>query len=221
MAINPFFNPVMFISEIIYAIIVFFICFLIYYKTKDSYNLTKHKGIMFFRDAFLFFGLAYILRFIFALVRVSSNTFDFFIPRYTLFPVVLFILGYLSTVGIFYLIFSFTWKRIKGKYFIPLSHIIAVFISIVAFSLRSHHIILYIQTGIIALAIILSFVVHTKQRKISQTRILYLLIFLFWLINLWLVIPRRFFTFEVKIIFQIVSIAIFLFVYYKVLKWLK
>lgn len=210
----------MFMYDMTYALIVFLICFLIYYKTKDSYNLTKHKGIMFFRDAFLFFGLSYVLKFLFGVIRVSSNTFEVFIQRGALFPVVLFILGYLSTIGIFYLIFSFT-KEIRRKHFILMSHVIAVLVSVVALVTRSHEIILYFQTGIIALAIILSFIIHTKQRKISQTRMLYSLIFLLWLINLWLVVPKRFFTFEVKIVFQIVSIALFLFVYYKVLKWLK
>ena len=52
--------PVMFSFELVYTVIAVIFCMAIYFKTKESYELTKYEGIKYFRDAFLFLGLSYL-----------------------------------------------------------------------------------------------------------------------------------------------------------------
>ena len=114
-----FFDPVMFGIELGFTVIAVIFCFLIYFKTKEIYELTKYKGIRYFRGAFLFFGLSYVMRFLFSLVLLSRIAFDFFLPRHLIMPLFILPLGYLSTVGIFYLIFpTFDSQRAKVADFI-------------------------------------------------------------------------------------------------------
>ena len=71
--LNPmrFFNPIRLIPELIYTTIIVIFCYLIYHKTKEIYNLTKYKGIHYFRNTFLFFALAYASRFILHLLFIG------------------------------------------------------------------------------------------------------------------------------------------------------
>ncbi|KAF5428393.1 hypothetical protein C5S42_03390, partial [Candidatus Methanomarinus sp.] len=66
--------------ELGYTLIIVFICLLIYLKTKEIYDLTNHKGIYYFRNTFLFFGLAYLFRFIFMSFLLTKITFDVYHP---------------------------------------------------------------------------------------------------------------------------------------------
>jgi len=62
-------------------------CLLLYFKTREVYSLTKHTGIKYFRDAFLFFGFAYLLRFLFSIFFLSRVIFDIGIEQRILFPI--------------------------------------------------------------------------------------------------------------------------------------
>ena len=72
----PFvFLPVLRIgSELIYTLIIIIMCGIIYFKTKEIFDLTKHKGIGFFRNTFLFFALSYLMRF-FGQIFMFYNSF--------------------------------------------------------------------------------------------------------------------------------------------------
>lgn len=216
------FDPVMLIIESVYTLLVVLLCLLIYFKTKESYDLTKHKGIMYFRDAFLFFGLSYLMRLIFSLTR-----FYLFEQRGTggnpIFPVFLLLMGYFSTIAIFYLFFSSLWKKLGKTHFVIIAHIIALILSVISFITRSQDIFAYLQTAL--LVIITAIVFLSRQvKKISQIKILYGLILLFWLVNIWILMPRwalGIYSFEIKVVLQTISIVIFGLLYYKVAKWLK
>jgi hypothetical protein len=64
-------NPEFLILETVFTLVALVLGLLIYFKTKESYELTKHPGIRYFRDAFLFLGLSYLLRFLFSAVFLS------------------------------------------------------------------------------------------------------------------------------------------------------
>ena len=51
-------------SEIIYSFVIIFCSLLVYFGTKEIYELSSHKGIKYFREAFLFFAIAYFFRFL-------------------------------------------------------------------------------------------------------------------------------------------------------------
>jgi hypothetical protein len=224
MAGPPPLNPMIFSTELLFTIIAVIFCFIIYFKTREIYELTKHKGIRYFRDAFLFFGLSYVVRFIFSLSMFSGLAFDFIVPREMFGPLFILPLGYLSTMGIFYLIFSSIWKRFTNKAMLILGHIIAVLLSIVSFITRSHIMLLYLQSILLIIAVILSFTAKKDGKKLSGAKILYMLVAALWLINLWIIDKggrRPPFSPATEIFFHLVSLIVFIIIYYKVSKWLK
>ena len=72
-----FFDPTRFAVEIIYTLLIVVLCFLVYFRTKNIFDLTKHRGIQYFRNAFLFFGLAYSARLLIHLIMIGRIAFDF------------------------------------------------------------------------------------------------------------------------------------------------
>jgi len=228
-----FFDPVRFWVEIAYTVIVVLFCFLIYFKTRESYELTKHKGIRYFRDAFLFFGLSYLMRFITSAISLYFMGAEEGFPRGGLFPISLLLMSYLSTIGIFYLLFSSMWKKVDNRYTLILGHVIAVLLSIVAFITRSQDMLILLQSALLILTTIIIFItkkgmhkgitkeIKKDKKSISQTKILYGLILVLWLINLWVIVPRGIMSFEIKIMLQLLSIIVFVLTYYKVSKWVK
>ncbi|MBC8494928.1 hypothetical protein H8D36_02125 [archaeon] len=216
-----FFDPWNFGTQIVYTIIIFIICFLIYFKTKEAYSLTKHRGIKYFRDAFLFFGLAYLVRFLMEIVFFSTRGSHLFIPRFYLFPIILMLIGYLSTIAILNLVFSISWKKINNHYLLLVGHIIAVVLAVVTFLTRSHDILAYLQLALLIVALVINFVSKKKKKKFCKNNVLYTLILIFWVVNLWIILPRKFLSLELKLVFEIVSLVVFIIIYFKVLKWLK
>jgi hypothetical protein len=224
MAPMPVFNPLMPIIELVFTVIAVFLCFLIYFKTRESYELTKHKGIRYFRDAFLFLGLSFVMRFFFSLIMFSSFAFDFIIPRDMFGLLFILPLGYFSTMGIFYLIFGTIWKRVDNKAMLIIGHITAVALSVISFITRSHIILLLLQSILLVIVVILSFIAHKSEKKLSQTRILYILVAALWLINLWIIDRggvRMPFHPATEIFFHLIFLAVFVIIYHKVSKWIK
>jgi len=219
---HPFmFEPTIFITEIAFTIISTVLCFLIFYKTRESYNLTKHEGIKYFRDAFLLFGISYILRFILEGIFISGVAFDFIIPRDMFGPLFILGVGYVSTVGLWYLIFSSIHKSFSRKSLMITGHVTAIILSLASFILHSHLTILYAQFVLLVIGIVLIFTTGTKTKKLSQTKILYILTAFLWLINLFIIDkrgpPGMFgeWGFWIEMFFQIISIVVLFIIYNK------
>ncbi len=221
MAFPRFFDPMLFGAELVFTIIAVVFCFLIYIKTKESYELTRHKGIKYFRGAFLFFGLSYALRFLFSIVLLSSITFDFIVPRGMFAPLFILSMGYFSTISIFYLIFSSIWKEFNNRNLLVMGHSITLLLSIASFFTRSHILLFYFQSALLIFGAILILSLHKHEKKISGIRILYFLVSALWLINLFIIGKRRAFSFEIEILFEVISLAVFLSIYYRVSKWVR
>jgi hypothetical protein len=215
----PPFHPYIFASEIVFTVLAFLFCILIYNKTRESYELTRHKGIRYFRMAFLFFGFSYVLSFLFGLIKFSQMTFQFFMPRELFAFIFILPLGYLSTMGLFYLIYSIIWKRFSGRTMLIVSHALAVLLSIVSFLTRSHEMLLFLQCGLLILAAALSFTLPGKH--FSKARVLYLLVAILWLINLLVLGRPQPFSLPIELVSQVVSLCVFIMIYYRVTKWLR
>ena len=221
MVFPHFFNPLLFSAELLFTIIAVVFCFLIYFRTRESYELTKYQGIKYFRGAFLFFGLSYVLRFLLSMAFLSRIAFDLIVPRSMLIPLFILPLGYFSTIGIFYLVFSSIWKRFKGRNLLILGHSTAILLSVISFFTRSHLILLLFQSTLLIFGVILSSIMHKSENRVSQIRILYFLVSLLWLINLWVIDRTRPLSFEIDIFSELISLAVFIVIYYKISKWFK
>lgn len=205
--------------ELCYTLVVVFLCFLIYYKTRELYDLTKYEGIRYFRITFLFFGFAFLFRFLSIFIILMDLTLDLDLSMYLfrIFPLVL--NGYFSTMGILSLTYSIIWKELQIKHFLIISNAIALLISSVAFFSRSPSLLISAQAVLLVFTIIMALYFIGRSRKISQLFILYVLFFLFWIVNLLALGPRRFLPYEAHIVFQIISIAVIGIIYLKVARW--
>jgi hypothetical protein len=215
-----FFNPYIFGANILFTLLSLIFCIIIYLKTRESYELTKHPGIGYFRDAFLFFGISYVLRFLLNIIMLSTMALDIFMPRHMLMPVSMLVLSYFSTMGIIYLILSTIWKKLSGTHMIWFGHGLAALLSVIAFLTRSPMILLYMQCLLLFIAALLTLVKAHDSKKITQTKVLYSLVILLWLMNLLIINRRGPFSFTIEIVFEVISLIVFVIIYHKISKWL-
>jgi hypothetical protein len=214
-------DPTRLFMELGYTLIVVLLCFLIYYKTREIYDLTKHEGIKYFRMTFLFFGFAFFFRFLSIFFMLMGVTFDIYLSRQIIrvFPLVF--NGYFSTMAILSLVYSIIWKQLQIKHIFLIANGIAIAISGIAFFSRSSYLLTLSQAGLMIITLLFAFYVYGKSRKVSRLFILYILLFVFWLANLFALAPRRLFPFEMQTAIQIVSIIVIGIIYHKVAKWTK
>ncbi len=217
--IPMFFEPLEFGAEVFYTLLIVLLCFFIYFRTKSMYELSRYKGIQYFRNAFLFFGFAHITRFLFYLFILITRAFDLRplrgLPQYSLV-----FTTYFSTMAIFSLIYSMTWKGRTHNHFDILANVISVFLALLALIHRSSIIVACSQLLLVVLAFVISLVGKRKDKHISQMKVLYSLILLFWLFNLFIVGPGML-PDEIRITFQAISLAVFMIITYRILKWTK
>ena len=215
------FDPVIFGIEFIYTSIILILCFLIFFKTRDLYNLTRHKGIGYFRSAFLFFAIAYLIRFLMHIFMFWTMSLGLFVPHWIVQPILLVFTGYFSTMAIFYLIYSILWRKIATSHFLIFSNSVAVLLSLTAFLTHSRELLVLLQVVLLIGAVMLSFMKKDVKKKSFQVRVLYLLILIFWAFNLFLTGPIRLIPPEIIASVQALSLIVFFLIYHKASKWIQ
>lgn len=213
-----------FLIEIVSYLIIAISCFVIYFKTRELYELTSYTGIKYFRNTFLFFGITLAIRLILHLIRPLGLLFIFERPDlFLIFQIASFISVYASSMALIYLLLSIFWKKIDKSIskHIYLLHIIALLIGLISVVGEIGRLILIIfQILLFILLIIISLINYrnTRHKKDSSALyLLYLLIFALWIIADVL----EFVTFLspiVGLIAYLLSLIIFLIILYKVLK---
>lgn len=222
MPMPHFFNPLYIGAEMLYTLLIVIFCFLIYFRTREIYSLTKHKGIQFFRYSFIFFGLAYASRLLlFLMIFGSDNMFGFSMGRMTIMPASNLVVAFLSTMAILYLAYSTLWKKINSEHFLTFANLLALLIGVIAFISRSTLFLSLTQLLLIIVAATFIFKNHKHEKKHYGTKALYLLIFGFWFISLLVLQSKNFIPFEFKLVLQLISVASFVYIYFKVSKWTK
>ncbi len=214
-----------FSTEIVYSFIIIVCSLMIYYGTKELYELSSYKGLKFFRQAFLFFALAYFFRSFIKLILFYFNVQGIFsISKKLLNPLVsqitLVLFMYFSTMAIFYLLYSVIHKKWNYEHRIYLFHIIAVVLAI--FSVVSRNPFSYLGLNLLLLSFVL-FVVYIsyknskKKTKGHNLYAIYVLLLFFWILNIIdILIPTFFQNFQLVI--YLASSGIFLLMLYKVLR---
>lgn len=215
-------------TEIIYSLVIIVCSLMIYFGTKELYELSSHKGIKYFRQAFLFFAIAYffrsIIKFIlsyFSLGRIfdfSPKIFGLIIGSLTLF-----IFIYFSSMAILYLLYSVMWKKWnQSPKRVYIFHLLAFIISL-AITLSRNYLV-YLGVNILLFFIVLFIVsvshkntkVKTKGNKQNLYGI-YLLLSFFWILNIISILIPEFFQTS-QLFIYIASLVIFLMMLYKVIK---
>jgi len=95
-----------YILELSYALLLTFICAVIFFRTDKFFRLSLHKGLRYFRNAFLFYGAAFITRYLFGVL--SDLNFDY---AY----IVKIIFEYFFVMAAFFLLYSLMWKKFETQ----------------------------------------------------------------------------------------------------------
>jgi len=204
--------------EVIYSFVIILCSLMVYFGTKELYELTNHKGIKYFRLSFLFFAIAYFFRsfikFLIALFGVAAIR-D--IPQFIA-PLTLFIFIYASSMAVFYLFYSVICKKWENKSY--LFHIFAIVISLVILlSDDASWIYLGINILLFLLLAIGVCIMHrnNKGKKKNNFFIVYILLFAFWLLNVVdILIPTIIGSYQLTV--YLISLGIFMLILFKVLK---
>ncbi len=211
--------------KLVYAVVVTFSCFLVYLKTKELYELTAHKGIKYFRNTFLFFGIAYLIRiFLYSIISISSTLMlsRFFMHLMT--NLSFFVMIYASSMAFIYLLLSVFWKKIDKKLFNNpyLLNLIALIIAIA--SLDEHHplIFLVLQTILLMLLIVLGYYNNKSSKKEPMSKLykIYLMIFILWLVSNLLEFVMHL-SYIIGWVIYLLSITLFLIILLRVSKKLE
>ncbi len=96
------------ILKLVYTLILFFICFSIVIKTNKLFKLSSHQGIRYFRNAFLFYGLAFIFKYLTGIPTDYSYEWisGFFSPAKIFYE-------FLLVMAAFFLLYSMLWKHFE------------------------------------------------------------------------------------------------------------
>ncbi|KHO47840.1 MAG: hypothetical protein QJ16_C0006G0014 [archaeon GW2011_AR1] len=209
-------------TEIIYSFIIILCSLMIYFGTKELYELSSYKGLKYFRQAFLFFAIAYFFR---SIIKFLLSFFDvrgiIDFPQRVFGimtgPIALFIFMYFSSIAIFYLLYSASWKNLKeNKYTIYSFHILAFVIAFLSVVFRSPSIYLGLNLVLLLLTIFTIFIAKEKKGKHPFYKV-YFLLTLFWILNIIDILLPGFFS-TTQILIYLASAGIFFTIFYKVLK---
>ena len=207
-------------SEIIYSFVIIVCSLMIYFATKELYELSKHNGIKYFRLSFLFFALAYFFRSFIKIILFYFDNLELRLILPTFGNITLLLFVYFSIMAIFYLSYSVLHKKWRNPYTIYLFHIIAILSSLIM-TLSGFPLSLYLFLNLL----LFLFIVYTvyisyhqsKKKKHLNLYVIYLLLSIFWIFNILdILVPNFLQTFQ--LIIYLFSSGIFLAILYKVLR---
>lgn len=203
--------------EILYSFVIIITSLMIYFGTKEIYELSSHKGLKYFRIAFLFFALAYFFRSFIKFFLVYFNVTEIMRIAPNDFAILMiFAFMYFSLISIFYLLYSVIWKKWKNeKQIIYLFHILALIISITCIIMNNHFFHLLINVFILLIACIT--IIFSHQKKNNYTYLAYILLAIFWTLNIIDILTPTL-LYNTQIFIYLASTGIFLTILYKVLK---
>ena len=217
-------NPLMFGTEFTYSVIVIVLCLMIYFGTREIYNLSKHEGIGYFRNAFLFLTLANLFRFI-ALITImlylEALESHIIIPLKEINPIGLLVTGYLSLMAILYLTFSVIHKKIEIKNFTLWANVFAITLSIISLFTGSHQILVMAEGVLLIIGLSLGYKIKSKNKRQSNIFALYMMIVFFWILSFLSAGPKRILSYQIIMVSDLLSVVVFSIIYLKIRKWLK
>lgn len=209
-------------AEIIYSFVIIICSLMIYFGTKEIYELSSYKGIKYFRKAFLFFAIAYFFRSFIKFMMMYFNLreiFEFspgFFGGFTLF-----LFMYFSAMAMFYLLYSLIWRKWSiNANKIYIAHGLALIIAVTSITIRNQLVYFGINILLLAFIVLVVYAAYKNQKnklKSHNLYAVYLMLFVFWIFNIIdILVPNFLQTF--KLLIYLISSGIFLLILYKVLK---
>ena len=204
--------------RIFYSVLIALICFIIVLKTDRLFRVSHHQGIRYFRNAFFFYGIAFILRYLLAK------------PIY--FVDIGIIFEFVMAMASFFLLYSLIWKKIEGEeksissLFNPrifVFYIFALIIAILDFLWNSYNFLFFSQILVFGLASIISYNNYRNSKKtgfLGLYFVVMLLSFFVWILNF---VFASFFGWRLRWLANVyaLNVLVFLIFLYGVIKVIK
>jgi len=211
------------VLELIYALAISLICGVIVVRTDKFFRLSMHQGIRYLRNAFLFYGIAFIARYIFGVF--SDLNLDFIYIAKVAFEYFLVMAG-------FFLLYSLMWRKFESSKEMPFSslfnakiavfHAMALIIAVMDTLWGTYNFLFISQIVIFFYASVISFINYkTNGRKHKFSKFYFiamLLSFGAWILNF---LAETYFNWDhgLLIIVGIADVIFFLLFLYGVIKF--
>lgn len=95
-----------YILKLLYALAIGLICTFIVIRADKFYKLSMHKGIRYFRNAFLFFGVGFIVRYLFGILNDLQLDYAYLLQI---------IFEYFFIMAGFFLLYSLVWRKFESS----------------------------------------------------------------------------------------------------------
>jgi len=177
------------VFKLIYTIVISIICFAIVIKTDRLFRLSFHQGIRYFRNAFFFYGLAFIMRYFLGTVYIfTSRTVLHASAMKVVFEFFLIMAG-------FSLLYSLLWKKFEPRKEsisslfnarFALFYCIALVVVILDVLWKTYTFMFLLQIVLFGSASIVSYIKSRESKRGSFLRLYFIVIFLnliAWLAN--------------------------------------
>jgi|TARA_Y100000310_G_scaffold276794_1_gene294195 hypothetical protein len=174
--------------KIFYGLIIALICFVIVLKTNKLFRLSLHKGIRYFRNAFFFYGIAFIIRYLFGVFFLDNSSYYLLINA---------LFEYFLVMGGFFLLYSLLWKRFESSKTnynsslfntkIFLFYFMSLIIVFLDYIWQTYYFMFFSQIIIFVTAAIISYINYKKNGKQHKFLKLYfiamILSLITWILN--------------------------------------
>lgn len=202
--------------RLFYSLFIALICFVIFIKTDKLFRISYHQGIRYFRNAFFFYGVGFILRYLTNFPFLVKPFFEFFI-----------------TMGGFFLLYSLIWKKFENEklpsnssLFNPrviIFYILTIVLVVFDFLWNNHNFMFASQIIIFAVASVISYNNYRLKKKYKFRKsyfVVMILSFVAWFLNF---IFANFFQGRLRFLANvyIINVIIFMIFLYGVLKLTK
>ncbi len=169
--------------KFVYTIIVGLICFIIVIKTDRLFRLSFHQGIRYFRNAFFFYGLAFVMRYLLSTVYFLSNRNPFYAS------IMKIVFEFFLIMAGFSLLYSLLWKKLEigEKSFsslfntkIALFYTLAFIVALLDYLWKTYSFMFLLQITLFSYVSIISYINYKKSKEKEFLK----LYFIVMLINL-------------------------------------
>jgi hypothetical protein len=204
------------VIKIFYGLIVGIICLIIVGISHRLYHLSSYEGIRYFRNAFLFFGIAFIIRYVFggfAHFEIISSDFT---------PLIIILFEFFLIMAGFFLIYSLIWKRIEGpkgsfssilNSRILIFYVMAFIVTILDYLWGSYYFLFISQVIVFVCATAMSYINYSRNGKKRGFLKFYLLAMILalvaWIVN---AVTAAFFNWERTALIYVYTLNIIIFI---------
>ncbi len=179
------------IFKIFYALVIGFVCAVIVIRTDKLFRISLHKGIRYFRNAFFFYAIAFVVRYFLG----SPLIYGFVGKNYV--TLINFVFEFFLIMAGFFLLYSLIWKKIeesKEDYYsslfntkISVFYFMALIIAILDYSWSTRYFMFLSQIILFGFATIIAYnnyIKNGKKRKFLKFYFIAMVLsFLAWLSN--------------------------------------